>query len=188
MLRKITSMKKLLTTLDNHFRKGYGVYSACNIMRDTDLNWNKYFDINCNDMKRKVLHVNDMYELISISLPPGCKSNNHCHSKNGCIFKIIKGPLHETFTTIYGQTINNILESNSIQYIDSTVGTHSIHNNVEHNTLSLHLYSPPLSSNTPQYDCTESQKFYKSVEEYYSKNYYYLDKHQIYCDGISQTG
>jgi len=96
-------------------------------------------------VKLPVTNHDDNYEIMLLNWGPYSKTKIHNHPKNGCILKIINGNLEETKYDYYYKQINkpNKLIKNDISYIDDTIGYHTIFNNSNNITHSLHVYSPP---------------------------------------------
>ena len=93
----------------------------------------------------KIHESPDLFEIILIGWKPNAISSIHDHSKNGCIYYMLQGSLHEKRfnTKTKNEYSNTLLKQGDINYIDNTIGYHSMSNNTKMNVFSLHIYSPP---------------------------------------------
>lgn len=101
--------------------------------KNTDLPYSKY-----------KVYNNNSFEIYIILWYPNQKSKIHDHSANGCWLKVLDGNLEEY---IYDNKLNllttNKLDTNDIGFMkDNKVGYHSIYNNTDKITTTLHIYSP----------------------------------------------
>ena len=99
----------------------------------------------CNSgYTRTKIYSNNFYDLFLINWSKNSKSKIHDHSKEGCAFKVLQGKLNEKIynPSTLKLTQNNIFTENEISYINDNIGYHSIENDYNFNSYSLHLYIP----------------------------------------------
>ena len=109
--------------------------------------WEKYklVDDNVDYLKNivKSKYNQQLYVIIIITWNPNKYIKIHNHAENGCIFKILEGSLIEKKYNTNLEIMNiNKCKKDTISYIDNNIGYHSITNNNDQNTYSLHVYSP----------------------------------------------
>jgi cysteine dioxygenase len=94
---------------------------------------------------KKLVFRNEDYELFIVSWMPGKGSSIHDHSKNGCLFKILRGELIEERYSMNEIKLESstLFNENNIGYIENEEGLHRMLNKTEEIVVSLHLYSPP---------------------------------------------
>ena len=108
------------------------------------LDWCKLIKHNFEgEYNKQLLFKNANFDIYLIVWKPHANVRYHDHSKNGCLFKILKGSLHEIRKLKEGKYISQECIEKKNYYIDDNIGIHSIQNkNIEY-TYSLHIYSPP---------------------------------------------
>lgn len=128
-------LKDFINILDQYNEEDYSHYltTFCkNVIKDT------YIRIKIDELS------NDKFEFILIYWSPYSKTKIHDHPTNGCLMKILEGSLSEN---LYDNSLNNIgyykLEESKSSYIEGNTILHSIENNNDSYTISLHIYSPP---------------------------------------------
>ena len=85
-----------------------------------------------------------MYELIIITWFPNNYANIHNHADNGCLLKVLDGELIEKRYTHKLEKYKEIKYfKNEISYMNNKLGLHSILNDNDKPSVSLHVYSPP---------------------------------------------
>lgn len=131
----------------------------------TKFNYYKNFNIekkNNNYIKIELPFTdeNDLFNMFLIKWLPNSYTPHHLHSFGGCILKPLEGELRET---VYGYNFkeidkniittqknkellinenNSIFNKNilTINYIDNSIGSHTIYNNINKSSYSLHIY------------------------------------------------
>lgn len=105
--------------------------------------------VNQDITRFKLYEKKDVFEIKLIAWKPKAVSTVHDHSKYGCIYYMLQGSLNEKryHTNTFIEYSHNELKKGDINYIDNTIGYHSMSNQSELNSYSLHIYSPP------NYDC-----------------------------------
>ena len=95
---------------------------------------------------KKLIHINDQFELYLIFWSPFAKSPIHDHPDRGCILKLLSGKLVEEVYLHKNNNINldhtNIININNINNRSGNEILHKIIN-LENISVSLHLYFPP---------------------------------------------
>tara|TARA_Y100000780_G_scaffold231670_1_gene258031 strand:- start:6212 stop:6667 length:456 start_codon:yes stop_codon:yes gene_type:complete len=107
--------------------------------------WKEYCCF-CNESyKRNLVFRNEQFEILILCWEKGQKSEIHNHPKNGCVLKILSGELLENVFDIQNDKLSltkeSTLKKDDISYMEGSNGLHSIE--AIHNTVSLHVYSPP---------------------------------------------
>ena len=108
--------------------------------------WLNYLDKSkVNNFQKNLIQRDENFELFLINWPIEYQSNIHNHAENGCLMKVVQGELQEN---IYSKQLD-LLETKfktkgNVSYIDDSIGYHSIYNNNDFTSSSLHVYSPPL--------------------------------------------
>ena len=110
--------------------------------------WNNFVNYRkINDFQKNLVHRDKLFEIFLINWPHNYQSQIHNHAENGCLLKVLKGCLQER---IYHTNLEllDVKDRNcrSISYLDDSIGYHSIRNTNTTNSVSLHIYSPPLHS------------------------------------------
>ena len=108
--------------------------------------WIEYLDKSkIYKYQKNLIHQDKQFEMYLINWPQQYQSTIHNHSVNGCLMKVLQGQLEEKIYTDQLDFIeSNLKYKGDVSYIDDTIGYHSISNNDTINTISLHIYSPPL--------------------------------------------
>ena len=107
--------------------------------------WEKYIVKTKDNYYKNLIYDNSEYEMFIVSWMPNKDSTIHDHSKNGCVFKILKGSLieekYELNTIKY--ISQDIFKEGDVSFISNDISLHKIKNNNDFITVSLHIYSPP---------------------------------------------
>jgi cysteine dioxygenase len=106
--------------------------------------WKEYIEKCEGDYIKKLVFRNKDYELFVVSWMPKSGSTIHDHSKNGCLFKILRGELIEERYSMNDIKLesSNLFKKDDIGYIENEEGLHRMINKTENIVVSLHLYSP----------------------------------------------
>jgi predicted metal-dependent enzyme (double-stranded beta helix superfamily) len=106
--------------------------------------WKKFISINEKSYDRIMVYKNENIEIYIITWNSNQNARIHDHSEKGCYLKILQGCLEEK---IYDNELNllstNIIKEGDISFMHNKIGFHSIHNNTNKISVSLHIYSPP---------------------------------------------
>ena len=106
--------------------------------------WKSYITECEENYIKKLVFRNEDYELFVVSWMPGKGSTIHDHSKNGCLFKILRGELiEERYSNEIKLENSTLFNGNNIGYIENEEGLHRMLNKTDKIVVSLHLYSPP---------------------------------------------
>lgn len=106
--------------------------------------WKSYITECEENYIKKLVFRNEDYELFVVSWMPGKGSTIHDHSKNGCLFKILRGELiEERYSNEIKLENSTLFNGNNIGYIENEEGLHRMLNKTDEIVVSLHLYSPP---------------------------------------------
>ena len=132
-----------------HTNKSDPFINIINIVQQYSGNdWKKYINHDTPSyFKQNVDIPYDWFEIYIISWSPHTKTLIHDHAINGCILKILDGSLTEHIYSSINDTsslINtNIIQNNMTCFMSNDIGFHSIQNNNNNISISLHIYSPP---------------------------------------------
>lgn len=106
--------------------------------------WIKYIKIDNNYYFKNKIFGNNNFEIYIITWNKNQNAPIHDHSSNGCWLKVLDGKLLEQKYSKELKLIStNILKKDDISYMDNTLGYHSISNNYDNITVTLHVYNPP---------------------------------------------
>jgi len=107
--------------------------------------WKSYITECEDNYIKKLVFRNEDYELFIVSWMPRKGSSIHDHSKNGCLFKILRGELIEERYSMNEIKLESstLFNENNIGYIENEEGLHRMLNKTDEIVVSLHLYSPP---------------------------------------------
>ena len=108
--------------------------------------WIEYLDKSkIYKYQKNLIQRDEQFEVHLINWPTQYQSTIHNHAENGCLMKVLQGQLEENIYTDQLDFIESNLKcKGDISYIDDTIGYHSVSNNDTINSISLHIYSPPL--------------------------------------------
>ncbi len=120
---------------------------------------------------RNCIERTDDFELLLLCWNPGDSTPIHCHGEQRCWVYQVSGRMKEV---IYKENEdNNInpdserrLKSGDICYMDDSLGYHTLHNNSDARSMSLHLYARPIDTCT-YYD-EEVEEFVPTDMHYHS--------------------
>ena len=103
--------------------------------------------------RNKIATSNDKYELLVLCWNPGKESKIHNHPGDGCYVKVISGSMKESIYKVSGSQLNRLsllsestASSGHVCYIDDSVGLHRLGNPTDEGAITLHLYTPPVTS------------------------------------------
>ena len=136
-------IQEILNNNNNNF-EDKEIYNILNNFDFSKCDFSK-FELNTNLSYSKFKIFSNLYfEIYIILWHPNEKSKIHDHSENGCWLKVLDGILTEY---IYDNKLNlikvNNLNTNDISFMkDDKVGYHSISNNSNSVTTTIHIYSP----------------------------------------------
>ena len=109
--------------------------------------WKEYIEFSNSTYKRNIMYIDDQFEVVVICWNPLQSTPIHDHPENGCIAKILEGELLEEQYNIIDDVPIKIYESilnvNGITSQIGKKGLHRIINPTLHQTISIHIYSPP---------------------------------------------
>ena len=107
------------------------------------IDWKKYIKLNEETYNKTFINGNEDFDMYIITWNKYQESKIHDHSKNGCIYKILKGHLNEE---AYDKNLKIIgirsLFKNNIGYINDYFQLHKMINHSNSIAVSLHIYSP----------------------------------------------
>ena len=137
LIKKINKIGVNKNTLSKKIKNIVGQYNG--------KDWKKYIVNTEDNYYKNLIYNNDDYEMFVVSWMPNKNSTIHDHSKNGCVFKILKGSLIEE-----RYELNSIkylgedkFKQGDISFISNDMSLHKVKNNNDFITTSLHIYSPP---------------------------------------------
>lgn len=108
--------------------------------------WKKHLDIcKLDKFQRNLVSREEQFEIYIINWPGNWESKIHDHANYGCLLKVLDGNLEETIYSPQLELLKtNYLRKKSVGYLDNTIGFHSVKNKDYSNSVSIHVYSPPL--------------------------------------------
>lgn len=118
------------------------------ILNYTGNDWKKYVSLDDEKYTRNIIFTNDKIEIILICWNNRQSSCIHDHPDYGCLFRILDGELHE-YVYVFSNDNNikisniNVLSKNQLSYKQGNKELHTIINNKDSPTMSLHIYCPP---------------------------------------------
>ena len=143
--KNILTLEKLYFNILLKYNPHNSIQTIRNLLKKyNDIDWKKYVSFNKKKYKRIPLtHFSSPYfEFIIICWKKGQNAPVHNHPKNGCLVKILKGSLKEIhYNKNLISTKEHIHSTNSISYLDDTLGYHEVI--PMEDTVSLHIYAPP---------------------------------------------
>ena len=117
------------------------------VERYVGTDWNNYIKINKEKYNRSKVLSNKYFDIYIITWDKYQKSYIHDHSDNGCLYMVMLGNLTESIYKKDSSKLylydKQILNKNKCEYIHNDFGFHSINNNSDSISVSLHIYSPP---------------------------------------------
>ena len=141
-ISEIDDYVKTLTLNENEF----SVIQVREIVEKLSFNISDFItdiDFNNQGYKKILIYDHALFDVYVIVWNKLGVSKIHDHSKNGCIFRIVKGILSEQIFNKDLKRINRrILGKDIIGYIDNGNGYHKMRNILEEYSISIHLYSP----------------------------------------------
>jgi cysteine dioxygenase len=143
--RMTDSLRELEKCIKSTLYTNNGFETLRDIVRDYEgTDWKAYVRVSSENYVREKVIKNKLFEIYIITWAPKQGSPIHHHSCNGCWLKVLKGELQET---IYDESLNptetHTLKRGAIGFMHNNLGTHSVQNDKENHTVSLHIYSPP---------------------------------------------
>lgn len=144
----IDNLNNLFSTITTEIQNGKSLQSLKNIVCEYNgIDWLKFMIFSKDTYTKTVVHKNKYIELVIICWNIKQSSDVHDHPKNGCIIKVLNGELTENIYKIIDDKIiltrKNYLSVGNIGYQEGTTGLHSICNDANIPSVTLHIYSPP---------------------------------------------
>ena len=139
------TLRSLAYEFDKKYKGNRSLKSYINILdnyKGFDWCWKTSHNFEGEYYKR-LIFKNDFFDIYVITWKPRAHIDYHDHSENGCIFKILHGSLEETKKKYEKITEPIECKEKTTYYIDNDIGLHSIKNNSDMFTYSIHVYSPP---------------------------------------------
>ena len=139
-LKELFKLLKLNIKLDSN----KNIKHLINILNNYDNNdWKKYSIINTNNYNKILVDKNKDFDMYIITWNKYQESLIHDHSKNGCIYKVLKGTiLEKQYDIDLKLNSTKLINQNETAYIDNTIGYHKMINATDKVVVSLHIYSP----------------------------------------------
>jgi predicted metal-dependent enzyme (double-stranded beta helix superfamily) len=137
---------KTIEELFNNINANMTLENIDNIIKNYNGDeWKKLVIFNEDKYCKRVLFSNDICEIIIIGWYPKQNAPKHDHAELGCSLLILQGELTENVYDILGEKLiqTNILKKGINNSINNDIGIHSIINNSNFDTVSLHVYRPP---------------------------------------------
>ncbi|KAJ9081895.1 hypothetical protein DSO57_1010105 [Entomophthora muscae] len=115
--------------------------------------WQKYAHFDNSKYTRNLVDSgNGSFNLLVLAWGPGQASPIHDHAGSHCVMKILDGQLQESLydwpeadNTPMHCTRTTNYQPNQVTYMHDKLGLHRVGNTTNANSLSLHLYTPPIT-------------------------------------------
>lgn len=166
MVSKISSLTTLIDQLNGASKKEY---KSIGVNLDIPLTeFNPYVHWSQDHYTRNCIVREKNFELILLCWEPGQKTAIHCHGGEECWVYIIDGNIMESHYEILNDQLkikDKIkLFAGQKSFMSDDLGYHTLENNQNKRTISLHLYMNPID------DCTV---YDRRTEEFVSKSLSY---------------
>jgi len=143
----MNDLNNLFLTIENYMNNGGSFSDIKPIVESYNSNdWINHTNIDTTGLYRnKILYLSYNIEILILTWKSNYETLPHDHSKNGCWLKVLKGKLVET---LYNKKLEkeseNELKEGEVSFMSNDIGYHSIKNDTNNFTFSMHIYSPPL--------------------------------------------
>ena len=141
MTTSIRSLGKYISSVITKDKK----YVTDALINYNGLDWVNHSNYNKDVLfdKRQV-YVDDTIDIYVVSWNKMYVNDIHNHSPGGCWMRIMDGLLLENIYDTFDLTNikSNILNTGNINYIDDTIGYHTITNKHMYNSITLNLHNP----------------------------------------------
>lgn len=136
----------LATSIEDYISNGGDFKEISYIIETyTGKDWINYIDNHPHGLNKNRVYLSSNIEILILSWKSNYKTLPHDHSKNGCWLKVLKGTLSEKlYNHNFNLTCKSIIYQGDISFMSNDIGYHSIANETENTTFSIHIYSPPL--------------------------------------------
>jgi hypothetical protein len=142
----MTDLNALIMTIENHI-ENLGNFKDIGDIIDSyrDNDWLSYIDLFTTGLSRNKIYLSSNIEVFILSWKAGYETLPHDHSKNGCWLKQLRGTLTETFYSKELERLNSkVVNQGQFSFISNDIGYHSIKNDTEELSFSIHIYSPSM--------------------------------------------
>jgi hypothetical protein len=142
----MTDLNALIMTIENHI-ENLGNFKDIGDIIDSyrGNDWLSYIDPFTTGLSRNKIYLSSNIEVFILSWKAGYETLPHDHSKNGCWLKQLRGRLTETFYSKELERLNSKdVNQGQFSFISNDMGYHSIKNDTEESSFSIHIYSPPM--------------------------------------------
>lgn len=145
---KISTLDQLLEVLPNCSGQDY-----VDLVKRIELSpsdFSNFIQYNTDCYTRNVIDRTEKYELILLCWENGQDTPIHCHNSQECWVYTLQGSFIENRYSYEEDTGEMELEhsmqlnAGRFSYMNDDMGYHSLHNNYDGQTLSLHLYMNPI--------------------------------------------
>ncbi len=165
----IESVDELVKALKKSNPKDYNVIAKSLKIQAADLMEFAYWKE--EGYARNCIERTSDFELLLLCWNPGDATPIHCHGEQRCWVYQVSGRLQEVIYKENTQNelnpiANQELKSGDIGYMEDAMGYHTLCNNSDSKSMSLHLYAKPIDSCT-YYD-KKVDKFVGSEMHYHS--------------------
>lgn len=145
-LDNLDNLDNLFLSIEDHLKSGHKFTELREILDSYNgLDWKNYVYFNTEKLFRKRIYLSFNIEVLILSWSSNYETLPHDHSINGCWLKVLSGSLVET---IYNSNLQKLGENNvdegQISFMCNDFGYHSIKNELDKPTFSIHIYSPPM--------------------------------------------
>jgi cysteine dioxygenase len=140
------NLDDLFLSIENHIGKGGKFTEIKEIIENyTGNDWISHINTNTSGLDRNRVYLSLNIEALILSWKPSYETLPHDHSANVCWIKILSGNLIETLYNNDMEKLNRKSnEEGQCSFMSNIIGYHSIKNESETTTFSIHFYSPPM--------------------------------------------
>ena len=142
----MTDLNILFNSIENHIENGHNFKELEDILDSySGDDWINHIDPLSSGLSRNKVYLSFNIEVFILSWKAGYETLPHDHSKNGCWLKVLRGKLNETLYTEELEMINiRDVSEGQYSFMSNDIGYHSIRNDDDTMSFSIHIYSPPM--------------------------------------------
>ena len=139
-------LNSLAIAIENHIANGLSFRDISSIVQNySGIDWIDHIDHQPTGLTRNKVYLSFNIEIFIMSWKAGYETLPHDHSKNGCWLRVLKGELIERLYSVSNQEENtNAVSEGQISFMANDIGYHSIKNDTDKTTYSIHIYSPSM--------------------------------------------
>ena len=166
-MNRIESVDELVETLKSSAPNDY--VAIANRLNIPAADFMQYTHWKEKGYTRNCIERTAEFELLLLCWNPGDGTPIHCHGQQRCWVFQVSGSLEEVIYTEKTQngfiaSLNKEVKAGDVCYMDDSMGYHTLRNNSDSKSISLHLYAKPIDS------CTY---FDKNANQFVGKDMFY---------------